>query len=60
MAKLREPKVVLKVRKEDLPLLKEVLEPAKSKFKEARALLHCMPGPCCPVLVPTLLVPSRL
>lgn len=34
MAKLNEPKAVLKVRKEDLPLLKEVIDSAKSKFKE--------------------------
>lgn len=32
--KLQEPKAVLKVRKEDLSLIKEVLEPAKSKFTE--------------------------
>lgn len=34
--KLQEPKAVLKVRKEDLSLIKEVLEPAKSKFTEVR------------------------
>jgi hypothetical protein len=37
MGKLGEPKAVLKVRKEDLPLLKEVLDSAKSKFKEVRS-----------------------
>jgi hypothetical protein len=35
--KLQEPKAVLKVRKEDLSLIKDVLEPIKSKFTEARA-----------------------
>lgn len=35
--KLQEPKAVLKVRKEDLSIIKDVLEPIKSKFTEARA-----------------------
>lgn len=38
--KLGEPKAVLKVRQADLPLLKEVLEPVKSKFSEVR---HSIP-----------------
>ena len=64
MAKLGEPKVVLKVRKEDLPLLKETLEPAKSKFKEARALPYRMPSAklhCpCPTLLLSSVVPRPL
>jgi len=34
MTKLKEPKIVLKVRKADLSLLKEILESIKSKFKK--------------------------
>lgn len=41
--KLGESKAVVKVRKEDLALIKEVVEPARSKFNEARLSLACLP-----------------
>ena len=40
MTKLKEPKVLLKVRKSDLSVLKENLESIKSKFSKA-----CTPLP---------------
>ncbi len=39
MTKLKEPKVVLKVRKADMPLLKENLDSIKSKFKKVCSAL---------------------
>ena len=50
LAKLGEPKAVLRVRKEDLPLLKEVMEPARDKFKQARPA-PARPAPGCPCLL---------
>ncbi len=37
--KLGESKAVVKVRKEDLALIKDLVEPARSKFSEARLSL---------------------
>ncbi len=42
MSKLKEPKIVLKVRKADMPLLKENLDSIKSKFKKVCSAL----SPC--------------
>ena len=39
MTKLKEPKVLLKVRKSDLSVLKENLESIKSKFSKVRSAL---------------------
>jgi hypothetical protein len=59
LSKLREDAAVLKVREADLSLLKEVVEPARSKFQQARprgcralppALAPGLPHPCSPAL----------
>ncbi len=39
LTKLKEPKVVLKVRKADLSLLKDSLETIKSKYKQVACTL---------------------
>ncbi len=53
--KLKEPKVVLKVRKEDLSVLKEALDSIKSKYKKVS-----LPGhPLCGCLVEGILPISR-
>ena len=41
MTKLKEPKIVLKVRKADLSLMKENLESIKSKFKKV-GIVHIL------------------
>ncbi len=46
LSKLREEAAVLKVREADLSLLKEVVEPARSKFQQAR------PGAAAPCPYP--------
>ena len=45
--KLKEPKVVLKVRKEDLSVLKDCLDSIKSKYKKVSLPDHPLCG--CPV-----------